>query len=200
MRAADDYSASRHQRVIELRVGELRKLFNANDPLPFRQRDLHPDVENFIVGWARDAPRSARLEVLVYVDRPVALQDTLEVRDAVCAFFSQRANDSRQGLRHLLRIGRTRLIIGISFFVASVGLASAAAIMLRTQPLAGILRESLLIGGWIAMWRPLDTFLYAWWPIRSEAALFDRLSAMPVRVLNAQSRDSKPSVGPVTLR
>jgi len=33
------------------------------------------------------------------------------------------------------------------------------------------------------MWRPLEIFLYDWWPIRAEARLCDRLSAMPVRIV-----------------
>ena len=48
--------------------------------------------------------------------------------------------------------------------------------------MSGVFRESLLIGGWVAMWRPLEVFLYDWWPIRAEARLFDRLAAMPVRL------------------
>jgi hypothetical protein len=32
------------------------------------------------------------------------------------------------------------------------------------------------------MWRPIEIFLYDWWPIRAEAALDDRLSVMPVRI------------------
>jgi hypothetical protein len=48
-----------------------------------------------------------------------------------------------------------------------------------------VLRESLLIGGWVAMWRPLEVFLYDWWPIRAEARLYDRLAAMPVRLTYA---------------
>jgi len=27
-------------------------------------------------------------------------------------------------------------------------------------------RESLLVGGAVAPWRPLEIFLYDWWPIR----------------------------------
>jgi hypothetical protein len=50
------------------------------------------------------------------------------------------------------------------------------------QRLGDILRESFLIGGWVAMWRPLEIFLYDWWPIRAEVRLYDRLSAMPVRI------------------
>jgi hypothetical protein len=45
-----------------------------------------------------------------------------------------------------------------------------------------IARENLTIGGWVSMWRPLEIFLYDWWPIRSEARLSDRLAAMPVRI------------------
>jgi len=50
------------------------------------------------------------------------------------------------------------------------------------SPLGQVLHESLLIGGWVAMWRPLEIFLYDWWPIRAEARLFDRLATMPVRL------------------
>ncbi len=32
------------------------------------------------------------------------------------------------------------------------------------------------------MWRPLEVFLYDWWPIRAEGGLLQRLSAMPVRI------------------
>ena len=39
--------------VIEVRVGELKQLFNAMDPSPFREKDLDPSAEEFIVGWAR---------------------------------------------------------------------------------------------------------------------------------------------------
>ena len=52
------------------------------------------------------------------------------------------------------------------------------------------LRESLLIGGWVAMWRPLEVFLYDWWPIRAEARLYDRLAAMPVRIQYAIDENS----------
>jgi len=172
--------------VIELRICELSQLFNAIDPSPFRERDLDQNAEAFIVGWAREMPRKARLAMLVYLDRPVTPDESVEVRDAVRAFFSHRANCTRQRLRQLLRIGRMNLLVGIMLLAASIGLGSLLANTLPGRPIAEILRESFLIGGWVAMWRPLETFLYDWWPIRAEAALFDRLSAMPVRVKSPQ--------------
>jgi hypothetical protein len=43
----------------------------------------------------------------------------------------------------------------------------------------------MIIVGWVAMWRPLDIFLYDWWPIVSERRLHDRLSRVKVRINHA---------------
>jgi hypothetical protein len=40
----------------------------------------------------------------------------------------------------------------------------------------------MLIAGWVAMWRPLQIFLYDWWPLRRRNRVFGKLSAMPVLV------------------
>ena len=64
-----------------------------------------------------------------------------------------------------------------------IGIGDALAFYVRDSRWTEIVRESLLIGGWVAMWRPLEVFLYDWWPIRAEARLGDRLSEMPVRIV-----------------
>jgi hypothetical protein len=40
------------------------------------------------------------------------------------------------------------------------------------------------------MWRPLEVFLYDWWPIRADARLLDRLAVMPVRIRYASASPS----------
>ena len=47
--------------LIEVHVSELKQLFNAIDPSPFRERDLDPDAEEFIADWAKEASPSATL-------------------------------------------------------------------------------------------------------------------------------------------
>jgi hypothetical protein len=34
----------------------------------------------------------------------------------------------------------------------------------------------LTIGGWVAMWRPMQIFLYDWWPLQKQISLYKRLS------------------------
>jgi len=179
--------------VIEVHVGELKQLFDAIDPSPFRDRDLDPKAEEFIVGWAKDLPRDATLALLVDLDRKAGLPDEAAVlRDAIHEFFRHRSEIYRQRLRELFRLGRTSLIIGLIALAASIALGDFLASLMKNSRIGEILRESLTIGGWVSMWRPLEVFLYDWWPIRNEARLSDRLAAMPVRIryVNATGADA----------
>jgi hypothetical protein len=167
-------------------VRELRQLFNAIDPSPFRDRDLDPRVEQFIVDWSREAPAGSPLALLVRLDRAATpADDAAVVRDSIHSFFANRAAASRGRLRHLLRGGRISLAIGLVVLTAFIGVAQSVARWTSTAELGSVVHESLMIGGWVAMWRPLEIFLYDWWPIRSEARLFDRLAVMPVRLTHS---------------
>jgi len=119
----------------------------------------------------------------VYLDRPAGLPNEAAVlREAVHEFFRQRALVTRRRLRQLFRVGRTSLIIGVGFLAMLIVTGDFVAIRMKGSSFAEILRESFLIGGWVAMWRPLEIFLYDWWPIRNEAKNFDRLAAMSIRI------------------
>jgi hypothetical protein len=203
-------SISPNCQVIEVHVAELKQLFNAIDPSPFRQKDLDPNAEEFIVGWAREAPVDVPLALVVYLDRPAGLPEEAAIlRDAIREFFTHRAEASRQRLRQLFRQGRTSLMIGVTFLAVSLLLGDLIAAVVGQRRIGDVLRESLLIGGWVAMWRPLEIFLYDWWPIRADARLAHRLSAMPVRVSYRTDADSEawrwdwpvvsPSTRPVTV-
>jgi hypothetical protein len=174
--------------VIEVHVANLKQLFQSLDPTPFRERDLDPKAEAFIVGWARELSSDAPLALIVHVDQEMPADDQVKAtHDAVRDYFAERAVQTRRNLRQLFQRGRTSLMIGLIFLAISIVAGDLVAAMLSATRFAEVARESLLIGGWVAMWRPLEVFLYDWWPIRAEAQLFDRLSAMAVRVVPSRS-------------
>jgi hypothetical protein len=148
---------------------------------------------------ARDLPRDAPLSLLVHLERACRHADEAALLgDAIQQFFTQRALDSRRELRELLHRGRISLVIAIAFLGAAM-VASDLIGSLTQRHFVQIFREGLLIGGWVAMWRPLEVFLYDWWPVRAQVRLFERLSTMPVDVeqTEAASRDAWRSGSPV---
>src|SRR3954467_1739075 len=107
--------------VIEVRVAELRQLFNSIDPSPFRERDLDPHAEAFIVDWARELPRDASLALLVHLERPCGPEDEAAMLgDAIHEYFRQRALGSRRQLRELFRRGRISLAIALAFLTVAL--------------------------------------------------------------------------------
>lgn len=191
MESAGDH-IPRAGEVIEIHLAESKQLFNAIDPAPFREKDLDPKAEGFIVDWARELPANTPVALAVLLDRPSGLPDEVEVlRDAVSQYFGMRSLASRQRLKRLFKVGRTSLLIGTLFLAGSLGLGGIIESALEGQRIGEVLRASLAIGGWVAMWRPLEIFLYDWWPIRAERQLYDKLSAMPVRVSYAEPEASR---------
>jgi hypothetical protein len=167
--------------VIQLKLRDISQLFNSLDPSPFNEKDLDHDAEEFIVSWARELNQYDELKMLIHLEN--APGDPLTVAsicDSVRHYFAYRASINRLEFRQLLKQGRTSLLIGICFLVGCLLLGEF--IGHRTQPGAfwDIVRESLTIGGWVAMWRPMEVFLYDWWPVKRRGALLAKLSRMQV--------------------
>jgi len=107
------------------------------------------------------------------------------LREAVDDHFRRRAQATWARLRRLFREGRIAFVIGLGFLLGAIALGEWIASRISSERYAIVVQESLIILGWVAIWRPMGIFLYDWWPIRAEARLLDRLAQMDVRVVDA---------------
>lgn len=154
------------------------------DPTPFHHKDLDPKAEDFIVSWAMEHPHDAELRIVIHLAQKPAEGDAAEVaRQAINNYFAYRAEHAQREFRQLMQRGRTSLAIGLAF-LASCLLAADAVGKLGSGTLITIMKESVIIGGWVAMWRPLEIFLYSWWPLRRERRIYEKLARAEVRVLD----------------
>ncbi len=165
--------------IIKVRLQELNKLFDLMDPAPPYKQDLHPNVAEHIVESARELPAKALLALVLHVDQaaPLARSDHA-VSDATRAYFAHRSTQVQRKLRLHLRRGVISLIIGLAFLATTLTTSQ----LLGVGGFATTLRHSLEIGGWVALWRPMEMFLYDWWPILGDKILYRRLARMPVQI------------------
>jgi len=169
-----------HHRI-EVFVDRIEQLFNSMDPSPFHERDLDDDAEEFIVGWAREFPRRDPVSLVVHVNQLPAHADAEHLLEtAVHNYFAYRAKLNRLEFRYLLKQGRTSLIIGLTFL--AVCMITSQLLRRQEGTLSIVIREGLIIAGWVAMWRPMEIFLYEWWPLRRKGRLYQKLSRMHVEI------------------
>jgi hypothetical protein len=172
--------------AILLRLRELAQLFNSMDPSPFVDRDLDADAEEYIMSWARELPAGNDLELVIQLSVPAPPERTAGVEDAVRRYFATRAAIKRLEFGQLMRRGRLSLLVGSIFLVSCLLLGELLA-KSGSGAVFAILREGLTITGWVAMWRPLEIYLYDWWPLFEERRRLDLLAKMRVRIVTAHS-------------
>jgi hypothetical protein len=112
---------------------------------------------------------------------PSEIEGAGAVRDAIHNYFAYRLEVTRRDLRYELRLGRIWLLIGLAFLFTCIT-ARELVQKLGDSTLVNIASEGLLISGWVAMWRPIQTFLYDWWPIRRTCAVLARLATADVEL------------------
>ena len=150
---------------IDIRLKTSRQLFDGRDPAPFRERDLDENAVEYIVGAAQEIPTKQPLRIVFMIlEEPETRLRTDDIIEAVRSHFTYQREQLERGLRQHVRRGQFIFLVGLivlAIFLTLAELTSA----LPAGHVRQILREGLVITGWVAMWRPLEVLLYDWWPL-----------------------------------
>ena len=166
--------------TVELRLDRVSRLYNSLDPSPFQEKELDAAADDYIVGSAEDLGNRPMRLVILLPENELARPEAAHIAASIRHHFTLRRDSERRRLRTMWWRGRTSLAIGIVFLVAClVGRHFLAG---SSSAIAQIFSEGLLIVGWVAMWGPLDIFLYGWWPIYAHHKLLERLSSLDVEL------------------
>ncbi len=169
--------------TLELRVREIGQLFNSLDPTPFLNKDLDRACEAFIENWALALPHDSHLHLTIHVEQLPTPDDASElVAGAVHNHYAYKIELVRGELRQMLRLGRLSLGVGLVFVVTCLLLAETLT-SLFPGPGTKIAHESLTIIGWVAMWRPVQIFLYDWWPLKGRIRMLENLRFARVKIV-----------------
>jgi hypothetical protein len=169
-------------RRIELNLREVSQLFNTMDPSPFHEKDLDHDAEEFIVNWALEVPLAEPVVLVVHLGAlPREEEQQPAIEQAVQHYFGYRVELNRLEFRRLMQDGFRSLLTGLVFLAICLTI-SRLLVGGGAGTFSTFARESLAIGGWVAMWRPMQIYLYDWWPLRKRARILKKLSRMAVEV------------------
>jgi hypothetical protein len=168
---------------LALRIKEIAQLVDPMDPTPFRNKDLDTKAHEFIESWASTHPVNSRFQLTIHLEQNPENGDPTEmIPKAIHNHFIYQAERTRRRLRQVLKQGRMSLLIGIVFVSTCLFVADLIGNMGEGAGYR-IARESLTIVGWVAMWRPMQIFLYDWWPMLRKIRLYMRLGSAHVQVI-----------------
>lgn len=185
------YRIDRGERCIDLRAASLDQLFDFRDPSPFRERDLDPDVVDYVVESAEDIGHHGPFRIVFWLAAPC---DAELVADAFRAHFRYELDRLERRKHRQRRTGVLYLVVALALLLVFQTLARLVA-EAPGGAFGHAVAEGLVIFGWVALWRPVDVLFYEWLPMRRHVAVLRRILAAPldVRVLSAVGADALPA-------
>ncbi|QFR34952.1 hypothetical protein [Ancylobacter sp. TS-1] len=174
----------RRKGQIDLRVDDPQQLLDMLDPFPFRERGLDGDVDEYIVEHAEGVPAEVPLAISIHLPE---VQAAGPLAQGLPGIFQQHFHGQaeRRGveLSRLFSVGRKALVVGLLVLGLCLVVGQTLVKLFPDSRLAEVVMEGLIIFGWVANWRPMEIFLFDWWPLVKERRLYRRLAQAAVSVV-----------------
>ncbi|MEO8548426.1 MAG: hypothetical protein ABI678_00560 [Kofleriaceae bacterium] len=177
---------------IDVALDTVEQIFDNRDPAPFRERDLDPDLADYLLAAGEDLFTADQFRVVFWVAKPCP---PVEIEDAFRAHFEDTIERIRRIRKRRRRAGQVALVLGVVLVVALLALGQFVGTAVGGTLGAG-LKEGLTISCWVVMWRPIETLVYDWIPQRHERRVAERMLGAPVEVRGAATADvRRPGTG-----
>ncbi|HEY9705352.1 MAG TPA: hypothetical protein V6C58_23135 [Allocoleopsis sp.] len=169
-----------HIHRIDIKIKKIGQLFNSMDPSPFLEKDLDDDAFEYIVSSVQEHPLKTKQKIVIHIPKKEMKKNTEpEVTRAIHNFFEYKKILAERSIKLKLKEGQLSFVVGITFLISCLA-AGEYILTLGDNTITYILFEGLLIGGWVAMWKPISDVLYEWWPIYQEKRVYNKISRMEV--------------------
>ena len=171
---------------IDLMLKSPHQLFDERDPSPFRERDLDDDAARYIVSSFRELSDDGQARLRLYFTGMGEFEQNWDViPKAIHAHFEYESELKRRELRDTFKQGFISLAIGLTFLFAFTWFSQGVHQTENAGVFRSLLHEWMFIMGWVSMWRPINIFLYEWWPIHSAQRTLSALARIEIEVKNS---------------
>ncbi len=173
---------------VDVRVGKLDQLFDNRDPAPFRERDLDPELAEYLYDSGEDLLGAERVRVVFWLEQPCVPK---EVEEAFRAHFEEARDRAKRDRRRQRGTGFVALFIALPAMAALLALSQFIVLWVPGSG-GAMLKEGLILSSWILMWRPAEVLIYDWIPVRHERRVLAKLLAADLAVRTGKGPEPRP--------
>jgi hypothetical protein len=168
---------------IDIKIKKPSQLFNSFDPSPFIEKDLDDDAIEFIMSYIREFGLGVDSNIRIHFPHHMKNKfSEKDVKKAIHRFFSYKKDIAQKNVHVQIIEGQKSLGVGILFLISCLFIREF--FFSHNMTVAGIIiREGLMIGGWVGMWNPISNILYDWWPMYREKKVYEKISEMKIEFI-----------------
>lgn len=149
---------------IELRIAHPAQFYNLLDPAPNDEKEINHATESYIMDSLEDMPNDKRssAKIVLYLEK--TLYDDEEIRtdmeQAIQSHFALRLCSANQKYKLSMNKGRRYLARGLIFLIICLILSSVVTSTYNQNDIIYAIGQSFVVIGWVALWKPVEFYLY----------------------------------------
>lgn len=148
----------------------------------FRSLDdkiMNVELETYIINSIKSYPIKRKAMVIVRFMQERDQVDISSIEKTIHTHFKYKAEEIDLSLKQQFRQWKINMTIGILFLILCLILVEVLE-RFSTTNITKVLKESLLIIGWVALWEPITFILFGWRAVKRNMLYYEKLSRIGI--------------------
>lgn len=176
-----------HKEVAEINIDIKCKedLLKDNGSISSLQESLNKSIEEYLFKSIKCYPVNQKVDLLVIIKDGLTEKEKETVEKIIHCHFCYKLKEMNIFLKEQFRQWRINLFIGILFLILCLILGEVLDKFSYVKVMK-MVKESLLIIGWVALWEPVSFILFGWRIARRDKQYCKKLCNIPIEVVEKQ--------------
>lgn len=142
---------------------------------------ISKDFEEYILNSIKNYPLEEKLKLIIHIQKKDRRElDNLD--DYIHKHFSNKLSDIELNLKQQFKEWKINMTIGILFLVMCLVLVQVLEVFQHINFMK-IIKEGLIIIGWVALWEPVTFILFSWRNLKRDRLYYKKLCSIPISVV-----------------
>ena len=170
--------------IIELNIDikNINDLMKNDTNIASIQESLSKAIEEYLFKMVKCYPINQKIKLLIIIREGQRQRDDKEIERIIHSHFRYKVKETQIYLKEQVRQWGINFFIGILFLILCLivgGLLDKFSYIAMVK----IIKESLLIIGWVALWEPVSFILFGWRVINRDKNYYNKLCDIPIEVI-----------------
>jgi hypothetical protein len=143
---------------------------------------LSKAIEEYLFKEVKSYPLSQNIKLLIFIEEGRTQQNDEKIYKVIHKHFCYKVKENQVYLKEQFRQWGINFFIGILFFILCL-IVSEVLDKFTQIGIIKIIRESLRIVCWVALWEPLSFILFGWRVINRNKHYYIKLCNIPIEII-----------------
>jgi hypothetical protein len=140
---------------------------------------MNAGLETYIINSIKSYPLKKKVNIIISFMQEIEQVDITSIEKIIHTHFMYKAEETDLNLKQQFRQWKINMSIGVLFLVLCLILVEILERFSSTN-IVKIIKESLLIIGWVALWEPITFILFGWRSVKRNKLYYEKLSHIAI--------------------